>query len=325
MAPPGRNVGRFVRRRRSGWERLELLAGRGGRLSLAEVEDLDRLYRRTAGDLAYARTAFPGTDVEGYLSQVTARAYALLHRRRQGPGRLRQLYAREIPAAFRRHARLFHLAALLLLSGMAAGVLAVAFDPAAAALVPPEVRAAVEARRMWTDSLLGLAPGAAGSALARHNLAVSALVLAGGFTGGLLTAWLLFANGLLLGAVAAYCARQEMLEPFLSFVAAHAPAELLALLLSGQAGFLLARALVAPGEWPRREALAGAGREAARLLWLVVPVLLAVGLVESTVSPGRLFPLGARLALGLGLAAAVLLYLALPGRQSAGAGSAGGW
>jgi len=54
-------------------------------------------------------------------------------------------------------------------------------------------------------------------------------------------------------------------------------------------------------------------------------VLLAVGLVESTVSPGRLFPLGARLALGLGLAAAVLLYLALPGRQSAGAGSAGGW
>jgi len=325
-APPGRNVGRFVRRRRSGWERLELLAGRSSRLSLAEVEDLDRLYRRAAGDLAYARTAFPGTDVEGYLSQVTARAYALLHRRRPGAGRLRRLYAREIPAAFQRHTRLFQLAALLLLSGMAAGALAVAYDPSsAAALVPPEVRAAVEGRRMWTDSLLGLAPGAAGSALARHNIAVSALVLAGGLTGGLLTAWLLFANGLLLGAVAAHCARQEMLEPFLSFVSAHAPAELLALALSGQAGFLLARALVAPGEWPRREALAEAGREAARLLWLVVPVLLAVGLVESTVSPGRLFAPGARLTLGLGLAAAVLVYLGWPGRQSVGAGSAAGW
>ena len=65
-----------------------------------------------------------------------------------------------------------------------------------------------------------------------------ALVLAGGLTGGLLTTWLLFANGLLLGAVACYCARQEMLGPFLSFVAAHAP---------GRGGlarslFLLARA-----------------------------------------------------------------------------------
>ncbi|MBI5070442.1 MAG: stage II sporulation protein M [Deltaproteobacteria bacterium] len=325
MSPPGRNVGRFVRRRRAGWERLELLAGQGGRLSLAEVEDLDRLYRRAAGDLAYAHTAFPGSDVEGYLSQVTARAYALLHRRRQPPGRARRLFAAEIPATFRRSARLFGLAALLLLSGMAAGALAVAFDPAAAALVPPEVRAAVEARRMWTDSLLGLAPGAAGSALARHNIAVSALVLAGGLTGGLLTAWLLFTNGLLLGAVAALCAREDMLRPFLSFVAAHAPAELLAVLLAGQAGFLVARALVAPGEWPRREALAAAGGEAARLLWLVVAILLVVGLVESTVSPGRLFPLAARVALGLGLAGAVLLYLAWPGRQSAGAAAGAGW
>lgn len=324
MSLPGRNVGLFVRRRRAGWERLELLSGRSGRLSLAEVEDLDRLYRRAAGDLAYARTAFPGSDVEGYLSQVTARAYALLHRRRRAPGRLGRLFGREIPAIFRRRLRLFGLAALLLLSGMAAGALAVAADTAAAALVPPEVRAAVDARRMWTDSLLGLAPGAAGSALARHNISVSALVLAGGLTGGLLTAWLLFANGLLLGAVAAYCARQEMLGPFLSFVAAHAPAELLAVLLAGQAGFLLARALLVPGEWPRREALAAAGKEAATLLWLVVPVLLVVGLVESTVSPGRLFPLAARLALGLGLAAALLLYLSWPARQSAGAGSAAG-
>lgn len=326
MRLPGRNLGRFVRRRRAGWERLELLATRGGRLSLAEVEDLDRLYRRAAGDLAYARTAFAGTDVEGYLSQVTAQAHALLHRRRHDPGRVRRLFAREIPATFRRHARLFLVAALFLLSGLAAGALAVALEPAAAeALVPPEVRAAVAARRMWTDSLLGLAPGAAGSALARHNISVSALVLAGGFTGGLLTGWLLFANGVLLGAVAVHCARQEMLEPFLSFVAAHAPAELTAVLLAGQGGFLLARALVAPGEWPRRQALAEAGREAARLLWLVVAVLLVVGLVESTISPGRLFPLAARLALGAGLAGAVLLYLAWPGRQRAGARVAGGW
>lgn len=322
MNLPGRNVGRFVRRRRAGWERLELLTARSGRLSLAEVEELDRLYRRAAGDLAYARTAFPGTDAEGYLSQVTARAYALLHRRRLGRGQLRELYRREIPATFRRHQRLFGLAALILFAGMAAGALAVATDPAAAALVPAPVRAAVEARRMWTDSLLGLAPGAAGSALARHNITVSALVLAGGLTGGLATAWLLFANGMLLGAVGAYCAREEMLRPFLSFVGAHAPAELTALLLAGQAGFLLARALVEPGEWPRREALAAAGREAARLLWLVVPVLLVVGLVESTVSPGRLFPFGARLALGAGLAAALLLYLWWPGRTSAVAGAA---
>ncbi|HEY7724380.1 MAG TPA: stage II sporulation protein M [Anaeromyxobacteraceae bacterium] len=318
-------MGAFVRSRRRGWERLDRLSARvgGGRLSLEEVEEIDRLYRRTAADLAFARTAFPGTDAEGYLAQVAARAYAALYRRRgPGPGALRRLLLRDLPGTFVRRAPLFALAAALLAAGVAAGALAVTFDPAAAAaLVPAPVRASVGAGRMWTDSMLGLAPGAAGGALSRHNVSVSALVFAGGFTGGLLTGWLLFTNGLLLGAVGAYCAHRGMAAPFFSFVAAHGPAELTALALAGQAGFLLASALVAPGEWPRREALAARGREAARLLLAVVAILLVVGPVESAVSPGALFPGPAKAALGLGLAAAVLLYLWRLGRRAAaGAG-----
>jgi uncharacterized membrane protein SpoIIM required for sporulation len=275
------------------------------------VEELDRLYRRTAGDLAYARTAFPGSDVEGYLTQVTARAYqALYRRRRPAAGALRDLLGRELPATFVRHARLFALSAALLASGALAGALAVFQDPAAAAvLVPPGVRSAVEAGRMWTDSLLGLAPGAAGGALAHHNATVSALVFAGGLTGGLLTGWLLFANGLLLGAVAAYCATQGMGLPFLSFVGGHAPGELTALALAGQAGFLLASALIDPGEWPRREALQQRAREASGLLVAVVATLLVVGLIESTISPGRLFPPWAKVMLGLSVAVALQLHL----------------
>jgi uncharacterized membrane protein SpoIIM required for sporulation len=315
----GRNLGAFVRRRRAGWERLEALAGRveGGRLPLAEVEELDRLYRRAAGDLAYARTAFSGSDAEGYLSQVTARAYrALYRRRRAAPGALGRLWRREIPEVFVRRARFFALAGVLLAAGAVAGALAVLADPAAAsALVPPAVRASVDAGHMWTDSLLGLAPGAAGSALARHNIAVSALVFAGGLSGGLVTGWLLFSNGLLLGAAGAYCADRAMLGPFLGFVGAHGPAELTAVALAGQAGFLLASALVEPGEWPRSAALAARGREAARLMALAVAVLLVVGLVESTISPGRIFPAWAKLSLGLGLAAALQLYLWRPGSR----------
>jgi uncharacterized membrane protein SpoIIM required for sporulation len=162
---------------------------------------------------------------------------------------------------------------------------------------------------MWTDSLLGLAPGAAGGALAHHNATVSALVFAGGLGAGLLTGWLLFANGLLLGAVAAYCGQHGMGLPFLSFVGAHAPGELTALALAGQAGFLLAGAIVAPGEWPRRDALQARAREASRLMLVVVATLLVVGLVESTISPGRLFPAWAKVALGLSLAGALQLYL----------------
>jgi hypothetical protein len=195
-------IGAFVRRKRAGWERLAALTARlgSGALGLEEVEELDRLYRRAVGDLAWARAAYPGSDVEGYLSQVTARSYAALYRRRSRPGRLRAFVREEIPAAFARHRRLFALSAALLLGGIAAGALAVALDPAAAAtLVPRPVRSAVAVGRMWTDSLLEVAPGFTGSFIARNNIAVIGLAFALGLTGGLGTAWLLFSNGLLLG------------------------------------------------------------------------------------------------------------------------------
>jgi len=314
MSPAGRtaSIGAFVRRRRAGWERLAALSSRveGGSLSLAEVEELDRLYRRAVGDLSWARGAFPGSDAEGYLSQVTARAYGALYRKRAPRGAFRRFWLVEVPAVFARRVRLFGLAALILAAGLAAGALAVAADPAAAAaLVPPSVRSAVAARRMWTDSLLGIAPGLGGSLIARNNVTVTGLTFLLGLTGGIGTAWLLFANGLLLGAVTAHCVLHGMGRPFLAFVAAHGPAELTCLLLAGQAGFLLAQALVDPGEWPRGEALRRRALEGARLLAVAAPLLAVVAAVESTISPGALFPGAAKAVFGIGLAAALLAYL----------------
>jgi uncharacterized membrane protein SpoIIM required for sporulation len=317
-----RNVGAFVRARRAGWERLEALAARAEarRLPLAEVEELDRLYRRAAGDLAFARGAFPGSDAEGYLGQVTARAHAAVYRPRGRPwARLARFLRDEPPAAFRRHRRAGALAAALFLGGVGAGVLALVVEPAAAALLVPEpVRDAVADHRMWTEHLLRAAPGVSGSALAHNNVTVAALAFALGLTAGLGTAVLVVLNGLLLGAVVAHAAQGGMAGPLVAFVAAHGPAELSALVLSAQAGFVLAGAVVDPGEWPRSVALAAAGRDAVRLMALVVPVLAVVALVEATVSPGARFPPWAKAALGLSVAAALWLYLC---RARAGAGA----
>jgi uncharacterized membrane protein SpoIIM required for sporulation len=320
-----RNVGAFVRAGRASWERLASLAARvdSGTLSLAEVEELDRLTRRAAGDLAHARALFPGSEAEGFLSQLNARVHAALTRRRRpGLAAAVRLYREEVPAAFARHRRALSLSAALLAAGLAGGALAVAVDPAAASsLVPPEIRAAVASRRMWTEGLLTAAPGFSGSAIARNNLAVVGLVFSLGLGFGVGTAALLFANGLVLGAVAAHALQAGMGRPLLDFLGAHAPLELSALLLAGQAGFALAGALLDPGEWPRSAALASRGRRATRLLAVVIPALLCAAAVEATVSPAPGLPAAAKAAVGLALAGGLWLYLARPPRAATLAGS----
>ncbi|MCM2335112.1 MAG: stage II sporulation protein M [Anaeromyxobacteraceae bacterium] len=321
-----RGVAAFVRARREGWERLEALSARvdGGRLSLAEVEELDRLYRRAAGDLAHARAAFPGTDAEGYLAQVTARAYAALYRGQARPlAAVLDLYRREAPAVAVGAGWALALSAGCLLAGVLGGAAAALLDPAGAGgLVPDGVRRSLAAGRLWTGDLLSAAPGLAGGAILRNNVAVAALCFALGLTGGLGTAALLLANGALLGAVTVAVAQAGLLPGFLAFLAAHGPAELSALALAGQGGFLLASGLVRPGEWPRGEALAARGRDGARLLAVAVPVLLLVALVEATVSPAEAFPAAARAALGLGLAGALWGYLWRAGRAPTAATAA---
>lgn len=307
-----RNVAAFVQARRPAWERLESLVSRVGRtpLSLAEVEELDRLYRRTSADLSWARTAFPGSDAEGYLAQLVGRAFGLLHRRRRGLAALADLYRTEAPRAFARARAAFLLAAALLAAGLAGGALAVVVEPGSAELlVPGGIRRAVSAGHAWTRDLLSVAPGVGGSWIVRNNVTVASLAFAGGLSFGVVTAALLVSNGLVIGAVAAFAWQGGQGRSFLAFLSAHGPAELLALLLASAAGLRLAEALLLPGEAARGALLAARGREGARLLAVVVPLLVLVGILEVGVSPSAAFSPAAKAGLGTALAGAVAAWL----------------
>jgi len=321
MSGSARSVAVFVRAHREGWERLSTLAERAqrSRLPLAEVGELDRLYRRAAADLALVRARFPGTDAEGYLSQLVAKAYRALYRPRARAAALTRLVRDRIPAATRRHPGALLLAALVLLAGLGGGALAVAIDPAAAELlVPLPAREAMAAGRTWTGQLLSAAPGVTGAALLHNNVTAAALAFGLGLSAGIGTALLLLLNGLLIGSVLAYAAQHGMLADLLGFVAAHGPLEISALLLAAQAGFVMAGALVEPGEWPRRAALQAAGREVAPLLALVVPALTVAALIEAAVSPARTIPVEARAGLGLALLGALWGWLFSGGRSRSG-------
>lgn len=302
----------FVRGRKKGWDRLRelTLRARRGQLPLCEVEELDRLYRRASADLAVARLRWPGAEAEGFLSELVASAYRSLYRTRDRRADLWRAVRRGIPAAVRRHLPALLLSAGLLSAGMAGGALAVTLDPRACELLVPEpVKQSVLAGRLWTGHLLSAAPGLSGAALLHNNVTAAALAFGLGLTAGLGTALLLLLNGLLLGSVLAYTAQHGLALSLLAFTAAHGPLELSALLLAAQAGFVLAGALVEPGEWPRGLALEAAGREAASLLGVVVPALMVAALLEAAVSPSPAYPAAAKVALGVALALALWGWL----------------
>jgi uncharacterized membrane protein SpoIIM required for sporulation len=171
----------------------------------------------------------------------------------------------------------------------------------------------IRARREWWDSLNDMGNGTGAGMIMTNNIQVCILVFAGGMTMGILSLYLLYNNGIMLGVVAGAAHALDFANNLWGFVAAHGTLELSMIFISGGAGLQLSWALLHPGLLTRRNALAVAARRAAVLMGLVVVLLVVAGMIEGFISPSSL-PLWFKF--GVSLVSGVLLYayLLLAGR-----------
>jgi uncharacterized membrane protein SpoIIM required for sporulation len=122
------------------------------------------------------------------------------------------------------------------------------------------------------------------AAIISNNIQVSFGVFVGGLTCGLLTGWLLFANGMMLGLGFGLFRNYGALGYLTTFVAAHGVLELTAIFISAGAGFRLAKAIIAPGDRTRKDALVIEGRVAVLMVGAVVTLLAIAGAIEGLLS-----------------------------------------
>jgi uncharacterized membrane protein SpoIIM required for sporulation len=118
------------------------------------------------------------------------------------------------------------------------------------------------------------------SFLFTHNSQVSLLAFALGFAVCLPTAFLIFDNGLMLGALFAVYAAHGLGLDLGGWIFIHGVTELFAVTLAGAAGFRIGWALAFPGEKTRIDAIKEAGRIGANVMVGVVIMLMFAGLLE---------------------------------------------
>lgn len=285
----------FVARRKPEWTRLEsmLTRQRAGQLTLAELSELDGLYRRTSADLAFAQATYAGTDVLRFLNQLCGRAYSTIYRPRGGGlESLRTFYLQTFPRLVRETLPMTQLAAALLCFGIVVGALTVLLHPdGALLLVPADLRQIISRGEVWTDSALSAStPTEMAVTIFLTNLRVMISAFAMGVTAALGTVLIVLNNGVFMGAVVAACFRAGVGPNILTFMAAHGPVELSLICISGGAGLFIGKAMIDPGERSRGAAVREHAQVAVQLLLGCAPFMVAIGIVEGFVSPGPFFP-----------------------------------
>jgi uncharacterized membrane protein SpoIIM required for sporulation len=326
------DVARFAAAERPYWDELsatlEKLDGDPERrMLLAEVERLHYLYERASADLSrmdtFATFAIaPG--LRAYLESLVSRAYMEIHETR-APVRIRwKQVALAFPRAFRRHLPAFALSLGITLLGCGMGWFALRQDPRSkAVLMPfpgltgsPAERVAKEEQAQH-DRYQGVKASFAAQ-LMTHNIQVTVMALAFGITFGVGTVILLFYNGVILGAVATDYIVAGQGVFLAGWLLPHGSIEIPAILLGGQAGLVLAGALIGWGDQTSRSRrLRAVARDLLAIVAGAAALLVWAGMVESFISQYHqpVIPDAVKIAFGLCELTALTFFLGWAGRE----------
>ena len=169
------------------------------------------LYRQVAADLSVLRRDETARTYSDHVNQLLARAHHIIYSRRKTTWMtLFRFLKDEYPAIFQR--QLPYVAASLLVTiawGVLGAALTIARPEFMRHYVGPEMIATMEQHKMWTDSIVSVAPKET-SHIMTNNLSVSFLAFAGGILFGVGTFALLFNNGMMLGVIGAACHQYSM-------------------------------------------------------------------------------------------------------------------
>jgi uncharacterized membrane protein SpoIIM required for sporulation len=150
-----------------------------------------------------------------------------------------------------------------------------------------------------------------------NNVRIGFQTFAGGLLVGVGSAWFLGANGFIIGAVAGYLTQVGYSDTFWSFVAGHSSLELIAIVLSGAAGFKLGMAIIAPGNRSRKAALTAAARPAVRIMYGAAVMFFAAAFVEAFWSPVTEVGFLTKIVVGVSGWVVLLAYFLFAGRARA--------
>jgi uncharacterized membrane protein SpoIIM required for sporulation len=324
---------RFIEEEEHYWEELASVLDRQDadplrRLTLSEVKRLLYLYRRTSAGLAKVAGFSAETDIRRYLESLVARAYAQVHEVRGDAHRFRPLrwFFEVFPATFRNHGYAFLLSLAITLFGCAVGAIVLSVDKEAKRVIMPFSHLQTDpAQRVAHEEKDGAARDRMegvkttfSAYLMTHNTRVSLFTFALGLTWGVGTAIFLFSNGIMLGAVALDYVTAGQTTFLLGWLLPHGVVEIPAILVAGQAGFVLAGAIIGRGARVSTKArLRKAAPDVITLVAGLIVMLVWAGLVEAFFSQYHepVLPYGVKIGFGVLELSALVLFFGLSGRQ----------
>lgn len=300
----------FLRNNADKWKQFEsLLHDPDG----ADPDRLAELFIEVTDDLSYARTFYPDSTTTRYLNGLAAEVHQALYRgRREDRGRLLRFWKTELPATVRSAHREMLVALVVFLLSVGIGALSAAHDGGFIRLILGDGYVnmtlaniekgdplAVYKQANELDMFLGIT---------LNNIRVSFIAFAMGMVFSVGAGFVLFRNGVMLGAFHYLFFQQDLLLPSLLVVYIHGTLEISVIIIAGAAGLVMGNGILFPGSYPRGVSFLRAARRGVKIVIGLVPVFILAGFLEGFVTRYTAMPVVLSLSIILGSLTFILWY-----------------
>ena len=300
----------FVKQNKEKWIAFEKAITNNSQITPDQLADY---YIHLTNDLSYAQTYFPESKTLKYLNSITSEAHQKIYKnKKESKNSIISFWKEEFPLFFVNHHKMLFYAFLLFAIATAIGVISTINDDSFVRLILGDayVNKTIDNIENGDPTAIYKSGGEIGTFLGItiNNIRVALLAYAFGVITSLGTGYVLFSNGVMLGAFFTMFYNRDLLFEASKTIWLHGTIEISVIVIAGCAGMIMGNSILFPKTYSRRVSFVRGAKDGLKVVVSTIPFFIIAGFIEGFVTRYSNMPVWLAMSIIFGSLLLILYY-----------------
>ncbi len=276
----------FVKQNKEKWIAFEKAIHENFKISPDQLADY---YIHLTNDLSYAQTYYPDSKTLLYLNSLASQAHQKIYiNKKESKNRVVEFWKTEFPLFFSQHQKTLFYTFLIFTTACCIGIISALNDSSFLRLILGDayVNETLNNIEKGDPTAIYKSGSMVGSFLGItiNNIRVAFLAYAFGVITSIGTAYVLFSNGIMLGAFMTFFYTKGLLFEASKSIWLHGTIEISVIIIAGCAGIVMGNSILFPKTYSRRVSFMKGAKDGLKIVVSTIPFFIIAGFIEGFIT-----------------------------------------
>jgi uncharacterized membrane protein SpoIIM required for sporulation len=299
----------YVKRNQQRWQDIEQALTAQQR---PHPDRLAEIFIQLTDDLSFARTQYPNSRVTQYLNSLASKSHLEIYKnKKEERNRFITFWKHEVPMLLYQSRRQMAYAFIIFIVSPKKGSVSAIYDETFVRLILGDAYVNMTIENIKSGNPMAVYGTMEQTdmffAITFNNIRVAMFAFVAGLFFSVGTGFILFQNGVMVGAFLSLFYKQGLLLHSISVIMLHGTIELSSIVIAGAAGFVMGNSFLFPGTYPRLYSFKEGVKHGVKITMGLIPLFILAGFIESFITRYAFMPVFIKVLI-IGLSALLILY-----------------